>query len=444
MAITAALSWNPKLGALGYRVEYKKAVDSSWTVFDSNLHALSCNITGLDEDTDYNFRIVTLCSDSESGGNTITDITPHYIWIPDVFGCEQESIIMLDSQKDGLSSPGAIMYDEPSDRFYVVDYDDVNGNFYWFDPVSFPSDPINYVGGVTDYIYNSYADYQYRRLYACGKNTGGLKVLDLATDTVSTVPYGIDHTAFPSGSGFNRLSLTVLTSKILTIDEYSDTLTIIDRATLAVDSTLAIGSIPSGTSYIGGGCFFVEVGSEIWVIVSQQSGVASPDIARYSSDFSTFIGTINLFVYSDYWVFSGYWRSVFNDVANQKLYVYDMGNNTLIVIDTFTLGIVYVNKIYNTDVKTNSSFSFVIDPITDELFMSGLLEDTPSDVAPILRTYKINRTSFEFEQVIPDFNFSALVRYANTNKLFGTYVGQFAWSGNPDWDIDGIIYKFTR
>ena len=56
---SASLSWNAVAGAVGYRVEYRPATFSYWTVDTKNANGTSHVVDGLTCGTDYHFRVTT-------------------------------------------------------------------------------------------------------------------------------------------------------------------------------------------------------------------------------------------------------------------------------------------------------------------------------------------------------------------------------------------------
>ena len=81
-SINATVGWYPASGAQSYRLEYKKASSSSWTLSASALNVTSNTIVGLDPSTSYNWRVSSNCSSgqprqySTSGFVTTDDCNP--------------------------------------------------------------------------------------------------------------------------------------------------------------------------------------------------------------------------------------------------------------------------------------------------------------------------------------------------------------------------------
>lgn len=76
MAASANLTWQPVLGAVSYKVEYKKSSDPTWTLFNGAIGTTSTTIPNLDEGTAYDFRVTTNCNTGGSGGIVWSGNTP--------------------------------------------------------------------------------------------------------------------------------------------------------------------------------------------------------------------------------------------------------------------------------------------------------------------------------------------------------------------------------
>ena len=374
-------------------------------------------------------------------------ISHSYIWQANTFTCEQDSVFTQVNQVTGLSSPSLLAYDQTNAVVYVVDADDATDNFYKFNPNGFSSSAqITHISGCQDLIYITAVDSQYRRLYAAGKNTGGLKVLNFATETVTTVPYGYDDNTHP-GNGFNRLGLSLFTSTILAYDDYSKTLTAIDRSSLGIDFTISSSAMSSGSAFIGGGSTYTQVNNEIWVM-PHELGV-TPNIGRYPNNLVGFNGQIDfkspgLPYASKTWDNSAYWRSGYYDSVYSKFYLMDWGSSILSVIDTNTLSVIYYHQFLNRERKSNIVLFPVIDPISNDLFFSGMFANTTND-SGIKVTYLVSRTTYQVTQIYPLTSFGNLIQIGSTNTMYGSTAGVLYWnSPNTGWNTDGLITQFTR
>jgi YVTN family beta-propeller protein len=355
-------------------------------------------------------------------------------WVEDTYTCEQDSVLTLDQDFTGFSSPAVVMWDDATGRLYVGDYDDPAGNVYWINPNLFGSfADIHRVTALADVYYTVQADQQYRRLYFIGQNSGGLKVFNIADHSVTTVPYGVD------GSAFNRVMLKVFPTTIYVHDRGQGTITIIDRITLAVLSTINISSIPSGGTYFDSFHLF-QVGAEIWVCSEfRQDG----NIAVYNQSLTSLITTIALPGIATE-SSTRYRQSQYQDLVNGKLYVSDGGSSKLFVIDGATRTIVYNTVFTNRMGKTHGIFGFNDDPITNDLFLSFAAYNSPSDTTQQFRVYRINRTTYLMEMMYPNQAFSSLAHEIGTNHIWGTFGGQVQWSGIPGYNSDGKISKYIR
>jgi hypothetical protein len=405
------------------------------------------DITGLDEGTAYTIIVINECSDRGVSKTITTAITTTYTWLEDTFVCEQDSAFTETSEVTGLSSPQRVMYDATSALVYGYDSDSTSGNFFSYDPTAFTlaSDVTYYPpilqGGATKYMFAGVVDPTYRKIYIMGRDSDGVQVLDIATNTVSVIVFGLNANVPPSmvGSGFNRLLMRMVGTQIYATDVYSAKLLTIDRAT-GTHSERLLSTITDGDS-LKGAAEMHSVNGEIWIVESQ-SGVNNANIMRYDTTF-TKIGEIDITALSATWSNSHYWRNAFYDVDNDTYYVHDSGTNTLIMVNgtthTITTKVLDVRQ-----GKSNSSFGFIQDPITQELYMSGQYLNSTSDVSPINITYKIDRVTKDFVNVYDNTTFGNLARIDGQNELHGTFPGALAWNGGTAWSTDGKIIKFSK
>lgn len=428
-----------------YIVEYKKSVDSVWTTAPgSPTTSTSLAISGLDYSTSYDFRVTAQCASGPASPVTTTGVTPgELIWIGGDYICNQDSVFTLVSQVTGLSSPKTALYYQPQNRVYVVDNDDSNGVFWWFDPDNFTTaSQRNYIAG-SNVLPNGYItniDRQYNRLYATGLFsgvTGGLLVYDIPSNTVSTVPFG-------SNISFSRVGLSIGTNLLYCNDANSNSITLINRSDLTVNNVIDIGLIPPavGARRITGSSILTQVNNEIWVI--EDGATSSPNnyILRYSTDLTTLIGVIDISAYRTIWKLGTFWGKCFYDQPKNKFYVTDIGASSVVVVDTTTNSVISGFFINNRQNFQGINLGFITDPITQDLYVSGPTINT-NDTIGTYRTYKLNRDTLFIEQLYPNLSFKQLERYGLTNILFGVEPGQTRWQGGS-WSTDGIVNKFTR
>lgn len=76
MASIANLTWDPAVGAVSYKVEYKLASDPTYTLFSAAVFTTSVSIPGMKEGCTYDFRVTTNCTTGTSTGITTTGTTP--------------------------------------------------------------------------------------------------------------------------------------------------------------------------------------------------------------------------------------------------------------------------------------------------------------------------------------------------------------------------------
>lgn len=443
---SSTLTWDSGGPATtSYTVEYKKSVDSVWiTAPGSPTTSTSLAISGLDYNTSYDFRVTAQCAAGPASPVITTGVTPgDLIWIGGDYICNQDSVFTLVSQVTGLSSPKTAFFYAPQNRMYVVDNDDSNGVFWWFDPDNFTTaSQRNYIVGSNTLTsaYITAIDRDYNRLYATGLFSGvagGLLVYDIAADTVSTIPFG-------SNTSFSRVGVLVGATTIYCNDSSTATITLINRNTLTVTNTINLSSIPAGPMgrRITGSSILSSVNGEIWVV--EDGAVSSPNnyILRYSADLTTLIGYIDISAYRSIWKLSSFWGKSFYDQSKNKFYVTDIGASSVVVIDTTTNSIISGFYITNRQNFQGINLGFITDPITQDLYISGPTINT-NDTIGTYRTYRLNRDTLYIEQLYPNLSFKQLERYGLTHILFGVEPGQTRWQGGS-WSTDGIVTKFTR
>jgi hypothetical protein len=396
---------------------------------------------------------------------TLADSTV-YVWVEDTYICEQDSVFTQIGQVTGLSSPMMLFYDTTSARVYGVDADAAAGNFFWYDPASFTSSAsVNFIpaiipAGGTNYMFGFAADAPSRRLFACGRDSNGVQVLNIDTGIVQVVVWGCNHTVAPnSGSacgdpsihnGFPRGALTNVAGTIIGIDKYSATMILLDPATLS-NTIISLASIPNYVGVFKSSAPIINrVGDEYWVLNNQgnttedPAATKSPNIYRYDLTFSTFLGSINISSHSSIWANGAYWRSAYVDVINNKFYVFDMGTGKMIVVDTVLNTVIYYTLLDVRQGKSNAALGFVTDPITNDLFLQGYYENDPADSTAIKIAYRVDKSTYKITNVYPNTAFSNLARIGATNELHGASPGLLAWGGGIGWNTDGAITKFTK
>jgi hypothetical protein len=394
---------------------------------------------------------------------TLVDDTPIvYVWMEDTYTCEQDAVFTQIGQVTNLSSPSTLFYDAPTGRVYGVDLDSgtngtltTNGSFFSYNPASFTSaSQITayqgvYKAGAEKFLYAQAIDAPSRRLFASGKDSDGIQVFDIATGNVQVVVWGLNHNVAPTGSGngYPRASLQNVNGTIIGIDKYSQTIILLNPSTLAF-STVNIVDIPNYTECMIGAPVINEVNGEYWVLNNQGNNSEDPahlpHVYRYNKTFTTLLGTIDLTNKSFTWSFGAYARSTYLDSENNRFYIYDCGANKMIVINTATLAIVHEKDFLVRQGKTGSSFGFVVDPITNDLFLSGNYADSSTDTLSVKTTYKVRRDTYALTNVYSNVNFGNLVRIGSTNELHGAGVGSPGWVTPSSWNADGTITKFTK
>jgi hypothetical protein len=445
---TAILSWSPVAGSTGYLIEYKQATSNIWITPSSpaNPTLLTTYPLTVTAGVLYNVRLSTFCASGNTTYRYVDVQAPNpvtYVWVPDTYTCEQDDVFTLALTVTGLSSPGGLLYDQTTSRYYVIDQDDVTSNFWWFNPATFTSAAgRNYVlgqpGGVNAEIQAFDVDVMNRRLLAAGPNTGGLIAYTISTNTFVTVPFGVN-------GPFARLLVRVLGTNIYCSDAGAPaTINIINRNSLTLTSTIDITTIPSGSLYFNNSYDLHLVAGNIWCTAGAgRLGAGAGNIAVYNSTLTSLITTITVPGAATWTAGSGaYWQSHYFDESNDRWYVHDIGSNTLHVINTTNNTVVYTKTFINLQGKTNANFVVALNTVTNDLYGSYFGLNSPSDTSQIKRFYKINRTTFEFENMVVNNSVSSLTNRIGTNEFWAVAPNAFKWIGGS-WSTDGQAFKYT-
>lgn len=448
----AILSWNPVAGATGYLIEYKEASTSIWITPSSpaNPTLLTTYPLTVTAGVLYNVRISTNCASGHITYRYIDVQAPNpvtYIWVPDNYTCEQDEVFTLDLTVSGLSSPEAMLYYQPTDRFYVIDADDPSGNFWWFDPDTFNAPGgRNYVAGQPSFspswIKTPAIDKARNRLLGAGDSTNGMVVYDIAANTFTTVSYGSNTI-----NGFSRPSISLIGANYYCADlSGTPSIYIVSATSLTVINTVTVASIPSNVDFFQTSYGLTLVDGNIWCTCNTRTSTADAgNIGVYNSTLDTLIDTIVIPGAITWPGGSGrYWQSHFHDEVNNKWYVHDIGSNSFHVIDTISRTVVYSFTFDNREGKSNCNVGFVLNSITGELYGSYFGLNTINDGAQILRFYKINRTTYAFENMSVGTSVASLQNRTGTTEFWSVTPALFEWNvPNTGWDTDGQAFKYT-
>lgn len=400
----------------------------------------------VDDLVDYNGRLIKykgLNDAGLSGFDCPEDpvAPPDIIWVPDTWICEIDTPvnpIMLIGAFSSLSSPGALLYKPSTNEMFVGDYDDTGGAIY----------KINLTTGAKDhtifpFAYEAYSvlrDTIRRRFYICGKDTSGLRVYDIETDSSYFAGYG-------SGGTFSRLKMWMIKNFIYALDVGTNSIYEIDLDVVIVGAVHDISLIPGSTIYMATTGFeLMEVNNNILVLPNKSpAGV----IAVYSLDLLTLITTILLPGAAIMGDFGGnlYVTSCFYDKDNDKLYVYDTGSVVLHVIKASTFEVITSTSIV---LGTGAGYDYgtveySLDPITGELYMNFAIRETTENITA-QRIYTINRATgnilVKYDGLII---IGELEREGTTPYLWAARpLLKKAFSPGGDWNIDGIISKYSH
>ena len=378
----------------------------------------------------------TTSTTTSTSTSTSTTLAPVLRYVEDTTTCEQSMPFTEIKEVSGFSSPIALYYDPVSGRFITVDQDDINGNVYSFNPDTLNSYSDRTVApGIVDKILCYDWDATNRKLWVAGNNTDGAKVYDVATNTTSTVNYGINV-------AYGRVLLrilgnTVYASTAANVNAVSD-MVLINKTTQSV-TTLSNASIPSGNIYFYKSFGIQLVGNEIWCYANQRY---DGRIAVYNSTLTSLITVITLpgAVTISGWGFNQFWQGHYYDEANNRWYAHDIGSNTWHVINTITKTVIKSTTMINRQGKSFSAFGFLTNPVTNDLYLSGNYLNSASDNNQIKATYKLSRTDYSYNYVY-NTAFSALTLRTSTNEVWGVFTGNVYSQTGTLWNTDGLIIK---
>lgn len=438
---TYNITFTPAAGSSGTQVDIRKVGDSVWATPNTpdNPTTLATYPLTLDDSFSWTVRVSAVGSKclpkykylTIPAGTSVDTL----LWVENTFTCEQDSPLTLESTFTGFSSPFLVYPNPNTGMCYVVDSDYSVSNAYKFNPSSFTGiGSITTIPGQFEQVYSAKVDTDYNRIYITGKNTGGLKVLDMATDLYTTVSYGAD------GVNFNRILLFVTATKIFGYDFYANAFAEILRSDLSLIGVNTAESYPSGATYIKNS-YLYEVGSEIWSVSEFRS---TGTIGVYNSDFSSLITTITVAGVVGENGGANYRQSGFYDSANDKFYLSDAGSKKIFIIDGATRTVVYTITFDNTFGKSNVFCGLYIDSVTGDYFLFAQCYNS-AGVDIINKSYKINPITYELEDFFANVHLSNLYYQPGTNFQWGADGGVSVWNTpNTGYDTDGTITKFTR
>lgn len=450
---TAHITWDPVAGSLGYLIEYKEMSSPTWLTPGPPSNPANPTLNTfydliVTEGLVYNGRLTSKCASGRGNIRLFTiipnDPTPTLIWEEDTFQCTQAgAAFSLDNTYTGFSSPQAIFWDDTSQRYYVVDADDALGNLWWFNPNTITGfGSANHIAGLTSDVNISVHDDTNRRIIVAGDQTGGAYVLDIATNTFTTLPYGVNTTP---GSG-RRTPMVLSPTQLYCFCSSPNEIYIFNRISLSLTTTVNKTTIPSSGTYLVNGYSILFVGSEIWVPATAR---ANGSIARYDSTFSTLIGTIilpGIATPVSPWTHSTsfLWQTNYYDAPNNRLYIADIGSNLIFTINTITRAIINTITITDRRGKAYAITSMFKNELDNKIYFSLHCVDDLTDNANNYKLYTID-VAGNFTYIFPDESASTLALRAGTNQLWGTNPGRVIWdSPNTGWDTDGLILKYTQ
>lgn len=374
----------------------------------------------------------------ESGFDCPADPDPPdtFAWEPDIVICEEDTPISdiplpTPAEFTNLSSPGVLLYDGPSNLMHVGDFDQASGNFY---RIHLTSGAKTYFGTPTT-IYSLVKDPDNQRIFGAGLAIG-LRVFNTDSETTTTVAYG-------TNAALSRVGLWLIGSNVVGRDITTNTLTLIDRETLAVVATRNItADIPSGSTWLTTRFGMLDVDGNSWIIPEQRPNAG---IAIYSGDFSTLIGTITLTgqaVVPD-WGSGQYWQSGYYDKTYGKVYIHDAGSSKTFIVDSTSNAILTTIDWIKPAGTHSIKMRFVTDPINNSLYLCYEGVDVSGAIVD-KRTYILDRNTGEILQVFMNIEIKGdLERVGATEYMWTAVPGNRSWEGGS-WSTDGSIIQYAH
>jgi hypothetical protein len=402
-------------------------VSSTALVLPNGVLSPAVAIPGLTDGESYTIKVKNNCKEGYFTTDFTAGVAPVYVWKAGATECEKEGGLGVNKNITSMSSPLNSWYDASTNRLYVADQDDANGNVMWANPASVTNyADFTHSAAVLDAaLYNNAFDPQFRRIYFVGADTGGLLVYDIDSDSTSVVAFG-------TNGAFRRTTL-LITSDLIYCNDGSDSIVAINRNDLTIASTTLVSAIPSNTRFTN--YALLRVGSSMYVIGSNNS---VPTIGVYNLDFTTNITNITL-TGAATWTGGTYYQNGFYDAESDRLYVGDTGSSKRFVIDPGTNTVLNIQTITNKNGKSNIEMSWTVNPITNELYALHAGKDTPSDGSPVVRTYVENRNTYSYANMFKDQLYRQMSIIDGTGQVAVANPGITAWVGTGGWNTDGTV-----
>jgi hypothetical protein len=426
----------------GVLVEYKLDSDPSYinvgvhTIDVSGNFTPAVQISGLDVSSCYDIRLTPDISGICAPLVVQSCTEPFFEWIADDTACETEGGFGVVKTITGLASPFRSWYDVDTDRLYVMDIDAPTSNIYWFDDISTATteaDATYSSVAVFDPVLNAYFDATFRRIYLVGNDTGGLVVYDVDANTSSIVAFGTD-------GPFQRTTLFVSGNLILCNDGNTNVV-LINRTTLTVTSTVDTSTL-TNPEHFNSGPYIVTMATSNGNLYVVANNSDSPAVGVYDTSLNHITEIALPGVAA--WSFANYWLNIFYDETSDKIYVGDSGSNQRYVIDPDTNTVVDTRQNLNLSGKTNSTYTFSVDPLSNNLYLRFTAQNSSSDGSPVSRLYLIDRTTYDFLNMYEGFNAINLSGIAPLGWFVGANQGTLNFAGGPSYDTDGSLTVFSN
>ena len=361
-----------------------------------------------------------------------------FAWEPNTVVCEKDIPLStipfpVPGGYTGLSSPAELFYNTPSNQVYVGDHDQILGNFY---RVHLTDGTKTYFGAPGVEMYSIVKDREYNKIYGTSA-TGGLHVFDIATGTVTLIPFG-------SATPYSRVGLWIVGAYVIARDLNTNSFTLFDRSNQNLVAVRSIAfEVPMSAVYLNEDFQLLDVNGRCWVIPRRR---ANPTIAVYNNDLSVLITTLTVpgaLTVGDYGG-DHYHMVGYHDIPNGKVYIYDTGSLQTFVVDVLAVTVSSTLQWYATDLVPYVRARFVKDPINGNIYMCYLGVGADGLTPIENRIYTVDAVTSQFVRFYKNKTIEGdLERIGLTENMWTAFTGNRKWEAGP-WDTDGYIKQYAH
>lgn len=354
--------------------------------------------------------------------------------------CQQQGSFSLEREIMPLISPSIVLYDDVNQLSYIYDYDRAAGNVGWFDPLTItsPSDITWSTAMQQSYMYGGRIDLERRKIYGQGRNSNGIIIYDIDTDTAKTVNYG-DNGIYKRGVMAYRAP-----NKLYLRDSDLAIIYIFNMDTEVIEEYIDMYNIPNSEmlrTFSAISIYFI--GDNILVCPQNMPQAGDRDMYRlYSSDFSTLLHSFRP-PDTELWSPSINIRQTASYIQEEDiLFIQDWGSNNIYIYRASTLELLHQEKLLNSLGKRFVNTTVRRDVYTGEYGMRNYWRDFVSESSGPLYTYYIELYPFKINRFYKDIQ-------PPINRITGTPLSQSPFpfqnqQDGGDWSTDGRIQIFTN